>query len=217
MCNAPSYCSKVIISFANHLHPISVDNMLKTTISSEEINLLPHIKFTGKITLITTEEDSLQAIEKLKKERILGFDTESRPAFKKRESYPISLLQLSTDEEAFLFRLNKIPLGQEIISVLENESIIKTGVAIRDDIKGLKSLSHHQGQGFIEIADMARDLGIKKLGLRSLTAILLNKKLSKKNKLTNWEKDKLSADQLNYAATDAWLSLKVYRELKKFT
>jgi ribonuclease D len=191
--------------------------MVKLTISNEEINELPLISFEGKVTLITEESACESAIEVLRKEPILGFDTETRPAFKKGESYPVCLLQLSTNDEAFLFRLNKIPLVKEVRAILEDRQIIKTGVAIHDDIKGLKKLAHYEEGGFVEIADLAKNLGIKKLGLRSLAAILFDRKLSKKNKLTNWENEFLSEQQLNYAATDAWLSREIYLKLKSIS
>ncbi|MBT7609623.1 MAG: 3'-5' exonuclease domain-containing protein 2 [Bacteriovoracaceae bacterium] len=191
--------------------------MVKLTISNEEINDLPLISFQGKVTLITHEDQCAEAIRVLEAEPILGFDTETRPAFKKGESYPVCLLQLSTNTEAFLFRLNKIPLIKEVRALLEDEKIIKTGVAIHDDIKGLKKLAPYEARGFVEIADLAKKLGIKKLGLRSLAAILFDKKLSKKNKLTNWEKESLTEQQLNYAATDAWLSREVYIKLKSIS
>jgi ribonuclease D len=191
--------------------------MVKLTISNEEINDMPLISFTGKVTLITEESQCEAALKILKSEPILGFDTETRPAFKKGESYPVCLLQLSTNDEAFLFRLNKIPLIQEIRNILADANIIKTGVAIHDDIKGLKKLAPYEAGGFVEIADLAKNLGIKKLGLRSLAAILFDKKLSKKNKLTNWEKESLTEQQLNYAATDAWLSREIYLKLKSLS
>ena len=191
--------------------------MKKITITSEEINEMPLISFKGKVSLITKEDQCAEAIAILRKEKVLGFDTETRPAFKKGESYPVCLLQLSTDEQAFLFRLNKIPLTEEIRDLLADETIIKTGVAIRDDIKGLKALAPYEEKGFIEIADLAKDLGIKKLGLRSLTGILLDRRLSKKNKLTNWEKEKLTPDQLNYAATDAWVSREIFLKLRSLS
>ena len=191
--------------------------MVKLTISNEEINDMPLISFSGKVTLVTQEAQCEAALEILRAEPILGFDTETRPAFKKGESYPVCLLQLSTNEEAFLFRLNKIPLLQELRHLLEDENIVKTGVAIHDDIKGLKKLAPYEARGFVEIAEMAKKLGIKKLGLRSLAAILFDKKLSKKNKLTNWEKESLTDQQLNYAATDAWLSREIYLKLKSLS
>ena len=177
--------------------------MFQKTITKEEINLMPQINFTGNIHLITDEDSSEKAITVLGQSKVLGFDTETRPAFNKGESYPICLLQLSTENDAYLFRLNTIPFHKNLRKLLEREDIIKTGVAIHDDIKGLKKLGNYKPGGFIEIADLAKQLGILKLGLQSLTAILLGKKLSKKNKLTNWEKKTLTPDQLKYAATDA--------------
>lgn len=186
---------------------------MKLSISKEEINTLPLISFSGSIKLITSLEDHDCAIKTLQKEKTLGFDTETRPAYKKGERHDISLLQLSTSEQAFLFRLNHIPLTEKLQSLLSNQSIVKAGVAIRDDIKGLRRLNDFQPDGFVELADLAKELKLKNFGLRSLTALLLDKRVSKQNKLTNWEKTVLTPEQQRYAATDAWLSLKLYQRM----
>ncbi len=188
--------------------------MLKKKISKEEINNFPLVSFQGKVNLITNNAQCKTAVSFLKENATLGFDTETKPSFKKGEFHPVCLLQLSTEDEAFLFRFTHLKLNDPIKELLTNPNIVKTGVAIRDDIIGLKRLSHFEAQGFIEISDLAKKVGITQLGLQSLTAILLNRKLSKKNKLTNWEKEILSDDQMNYAATDAWISREIYLKLK---
>lgn len=188
---------------------------MKLTITKEEINDLPLISFPGKIKLITNEEQSLKAIEELSNATVLGFDTECRPSFKKGEYYNVSLLQLSTESTAYLFRLNKITLRDEIRGLLANPSIKKVGVAISNDIKELQVLSHFEPGGFVEIADLAKELKIVKLGLRSLAGILLGKRLSKKAQVSNWAAPRLTDMQIDYAATDAWISLEIYKSLSE--
>lgn len=189
--------------------------MYKKSIEKEEINKLPKAWFEGTTHVIVNEDQYQQAIAKLRGQKLLGFDTETRPAFRKGEVYDISMLQLATENEAFLFRLHMYPLQKEVVDILANETIIKAGVAVRDDIKGLKKLAPHEASGFVELADLAKKLGIKQLGLRSLTAMILDQRLSKKNKLTNWEQKSLNTEQLGYAATDAWLGLRLYQRMRE--
>lgn len=183
---------------------------LKKSITKAEVNELPIMSFEGEIQLIIDLKSCLEAIEELKKETILGFDTECRPSFKKGESYSISLLQLSTMNKAYLFRLNKFSFPSELSDLLADPSIKKAGVAVRDDIIGLQKIRSFKAKGFEEIADQAKALGIKNLGLRSLAAILYDGRISKRAKLTNWENNQLSEAQIKYAATDAWLGVKLY-------
>ncbi len=187
--------------------------MTKKEITKDEINELPIVKFSGNIHLITEQEAYLKAIDKLKNETHLGFDTETRPSFKKGEKNNVCLLQLSTLDDAYLFRLNKYPLGDKLKELLANKNIIKTGVAVRDDIKGLRKINDFEPGSFIELADLAKQLEIKQLGLRSLAAIVLNIRISKQFKLTNWEQPNLNKDQLCYAATDAWIGLKLHTKM----
>ena len=183
-------------------------------ISKEEINQLPLFKYQGEIKLIETIDEALAAAHELNKESLIGFDTETRPAFKKNESYQISLLQLATKNVAYLFRLNKIPLIPEVTEILANEKILKSGVAIRDDIIGLQNIKAFKPKSFIELADLAKEKQLKSFGLRSLTALLLGKRLSKSAKITNWEKEKLTQAQCAYAASDALVGLLLYEKLK---
>lgn len=186
---------------------------MKYTITKEEINALPLISFRGKINLITNREQCRNAIDDLSKAKVLGFDTECRPSFKKGEYYHVSLLQLSTEDTAYLFRLNEVTLLPEIVELLANPSIKKVGVAIGHDIQELQVLSPFEPGGFIELGDLAKKLKIIKLGLRSLTGILLGKRLSKKAQVSNWAAVRLSDVQIEYAATDAWISLGIYKSL----
>lgn len=182
-------------------------------ISKEEINELPLIEFGGQISVIDSKDSYYKAIQKLKGETVLGFDTESRPSFKKGEHHPVSLLQLSTDKNAYLFRLNKYPLQQEIIDILESNNVVKAGVAIHDDLKGLQALKSFEPGGFEEIVDLAKAHNIENFGLRAIAAIVLEGRISKKAQLSNWAKNKLEQYQLTYAATDAWIGYRLYKEL----
>ncbi len=175
---------------------------------------LDMISFPGKIHLIENLEDMTHALSKLRTEKILGFDTESKPSFKKGEKHSIALLQLSGEQEAYLFRLNKTGLTSELAEILSNPEIIKVGLAIRDDLKGLRELLSFEPKSFIEIQDIAKKKGLKSQGLQTITEELFQKRLSKKAKLTNWEISKLTDSQILYAATDAWIGREIYLALE---
>lgn len=185
----------------------------KKTISKEEINSLPLFEFNGKIELITNKEDALLACQELLKEDLLGFDTETRPSFKKGEFHHIALLQLATRHKAYLFRLNMFKIPKELIEILSNPEIKKVGVAISDDIKGLQKLSPFKAQNFQEIAELAKNLSVEHFGLRALVAIFLGKRLSKKAKVSNWERRELDPAQIQYAACDAVSGLLIYEKM----
>jgi len=188
--------------------------MDQKAITKDEINELPIVKFNGEMHIITDQEGCVRALEALAGEKILGFDTETKPAFKKGVSHKVSLLQLSTNENAYIFRLNKCTLTKGLCDLLSNENIVKTGVSIRDDIKGLRKLNDFEPGGFVELGDLAKKLEIKQLGLRSLAGMFLGYRVSKRFQLTNWELPKLTEDQFRYAATDAWVGLCLYNKMK---
>lgn len=187
----------------------------KTIITKDEINQLPIYKFDGKITVITKLDDVLKAIKHLKKESILGFDTETKPSFNKGVQHSVCLLQLSSATETFLFRLNYLGLPEELTKILESPTIIKVGVAIQDDIKALQKLTPFKQDGFCDLANLAKKLKIKNLGLRSLAAILLHTRISKASKLSNWENQKLTDAQITYAAIDSHISRELYIHIEK--
>ena len=179
-------------------------------LAKEHIKTLPVRSFDGKIHLITEINDVRDAIKTLRKYQVLGFDTETRPVFRKGVQHDVSLLQLSTSKEAFLFRLNHLGFPNELVEILEDSAILKVGIAILDDVRGLQKLSNFKPGGFIELADIASDLGIVTCGLRNLAAIFLGVRITKKAQLTNWERPVISSKQSLYAATDAWICLKMY-------
>lgn len=184
---------------------------------AEPIVILPKAQFPGKITTVTSDSEIGPALELLAGLDHVGFDTETKPAFKKGESYTVSLLQLASDEHAILFRLHHLRDFSLIKAYLEDESIKKIGVAIRDDIKSLQKVFSFEPKNFIELADMARAQNLKNFGLKGMTEEVLKHTLSKKAKLSNWEAHYLKPDQLRYAATDAWVGLALYHAIIKFS
>jgi ribonuclease D len=188
-------------------------NTLKKSISNDELAEMPLSSFGGVIHVIENPEQIGSALEYLSGQSILGFDTETRPAFKKGQTYPVSLLQLSTSEQAFLFRINKIGLPIGLIKILASPKILKIGVAIRDDIKILQRIVPFKPSGFIELQDLVKNYGIENFSLKKLTAIVLGFRISKSARLTNWDIHELTEQQLVYGATDAWVSCEIYKQL----
>ena len=186
---------------------------INKSISKEELNDLPVESFNGEIIVIDYACDINKIMPYLKKQKVLGFDTETRPTFKKGEMNEVALLQLSTSKTAFLFRLNKTKLPEELIEILSDPEIIKVGVAIKDDILALKRLSKFSPQGFVEIQDKVKDFEIENFGLKKLSGLLLGFRISKAQQTSNWEADILTEAQIKYAATDAWVSLEIYNRL----
>ena len=182
--------------------------------NKEDIKNYPILSFKGKIHLISDKKDLKEALIILRRESVLGFDTETRPSFKKGENYSVSLLQLSTSEEAFLFRLNYLGLPDELVSLLADQDILKVGVAILDDVRALRKLKEFDAEGFVELANIGSDLGIVTCGLRNMAAIFFGVRISKKAQLTNWERPDFNSGQALYAATDAWICLEMYHFLE---
>jgi len=189
--------------------------MFKKTITNEELELLPLTSFEGKIIVVESLLTFNGAMQMLEQETVLGFDTETKPSFKKGKNNKVALLQLSTEDYAVLFRINKIGFPEPLARLMANPNIIKVGAAIRDDIKGLQGITLFKPQGFVELQDLAKKLEIEQIGLKNLAAIVLNIKISKRQQLSNWENEELGLSQLKYAATDAWVGYKVFMEIRK--
>ena len=188
---------------------------LPATISKAEINEIPLVRFTERVHLVTTSAAVQLAVRKLSQEEVLGFDTESRPAFKKGQSFPVSLLQLAGSEGTYLFQLNRIGSLAPLLPLLENPHVLKAGVALHDDVRRLRELTPFEAGGFVEVSDLTRELGIENTGLRPLAALLLGFRISKNAQLTNWAKSRLNRKQVIYAATDAWVSRELYQAVMK--
>ncbi len=172
------------------------------------------ISFPGKIHLITSDQQLAKVADQLNSAAELGFDTETRPSFRKGEVYKVALLQLATENEAYLIRLHPITKFESLKSLFENPDIVKVGVAIRDDLKLLQKLFKFVPQNFIELQDLAKTKGLQNFGLRGMADEVLGATLTKGPKTTNWEAPHLTERQLMYAATDAWIGLKLFGKLK---
>lgn len=179
-------------------------------ISKAEINELPLIKWEGETKILDTIEAMEAAASELAEESHLGFDTETRPCFKKGEYYPPALIQLATADCVYLFRIGRTNTLAPLRPILESPSIIKTGVAIKDDVKELRAVEEFNPDGFIEIADITTKLGYENRGLRALTGLLMNGRISKAAQVSNWARSELDQKQIRYAATDAWVSRELY-------
>ncbi|MDZ8119959.1 3'-5' exonuclease [Pontiella agarivorans] len=182
----------------------------KKHMTKAAINELPMRSYDGPIHLFNTEAEADEAAGKLLKETLLGFDTETRPAFRKGESYDPSLLQLATGSDVYLFQIQQCGLTPNLIKVLSSPNIVKAGVAIERDVAELQAMEPFPPAGFVELATPAKSAGIKNLGLRGLTAILFSFRISKKEQVSNWARQELTKSQQTYAATDAWLGRKIY-------
>jgi len=184
-------------------------------ISKEEIQYLPLYSYDKEVVVIDSKESYNQIVPELFLDKILGFDTETKPSFKKGVANlkSVALLQLSNASKTFLFRLNKYELQPEVIQLLSNKSFIKVGVSIRDDVKSLRKLQNFEPKGFIELQSIVEAYGIEAFSLRKIAAIVLDIRISKAQQLSNWEADILTEKQIKYAATDSWISRKIYTKL----
>lgn len=191
-------------------HQMTDSSAPTKSISKAEINDLPLISWEGPIKLLETEEEMIEAVEQLKNETHLGFDTETRPTFKKGEYYPPALIQLGTADCVYLFRISKIKTFKPLLPILESPNILKTGVAIKDDVKELRAMEAFEPAGFVEVADLTQKLGYSNKGLRPLAGLLLGGRISKAAQVSNWAKQELDEKQIRYAATDAWISRDIY-------
>jgi len=149
----------------------------------------------------------------LLKEKYLGFDTETKPSFRKGHKNKISLIQFSTSDTAYLFRINKIGFPDELTWILADAGTTKIGVAVRDDIRYLRTLKKFNTNGFVDLQNFVKDFGIESSGLKKLTAIVLGFRISKRQQVTDWEAKELTEAQQIYAATDAWVCREIYMKL----
>jgi ribonuclease D len=185
----------------------------KNTISNEEMLLLPLRAYTGQVVLVQTAEELESAVKALENEGILGFDTETRPSFKRGEFYKVALVQLATADKVYLIQIQKTGLSESFAKVLSNPKVVKAGVAIRDDIKGLQKYRPFKAEGFIDLSLVAREKGIGVESVKKMTALLLGFRISKSAQTSNWEMPTLTEKQIEYAATDAWVCLEIYKKL----
>lgn len=188
----------------------------KVSISHEEINDLPLGAFDGKVVVITQAQKLPKAFDDIATHKVVGFDTETRPSFVRGQQYKVALLQIALPEKVYLIRVQHTGITPEIISFLENDKIRKAGVALRDDIKALQRLKRFKPGGVVELADMAKEAGLQVESVKKLCGLLLGFRISKSAQTSNWEAETLNEKQISYAATDAWVCLKIYERLSHY-
>jgi len=175
----------------------------------------PAISFDGKIFVIDTINAVDAAVAYLSQQSLLGFDTETKPSFNPEDSriHKVALLQLADDKRAYLFRLNKIGFPKQLAALLANKQIMKVGAAIHDDIRLLRKLAYFSPENFLDLQNIIERYGIPHKSLKKMAEAVLHIHISKGQRLTNWEADRLTEPQQRYAATDAWVCREIYLKL----
>jgi len=185
------------------------------TISPEEIEKLKQAEFTGEIYVVDKlDYDFEVAIEYLRNQKVIGFDTETKPVFQanaKRNG--VALLQLSGADKAFIFRLTSIGMPESLCRILATKKIAKVGAAVNEDIRGLLRYTTFTPKGFVDLQNIGVNWGIKEKSVRKMAAIILGMRVSKSQQLSNWEAEELTHGQINYAAIDAWVCQQMYLKL----
>lgn len=186
-------------------------------LTRDEINALPVLRYEGPVFVVKSQRQLGPAFATLEGEKVLGFDIEIRPSFRKGESYPPALLQLAGASSVFIFQLAKIGLPRRVRHLLSDPDIVKTGVALANDVRQLRMIHEFDPAGFVELATLSNLAGIASNGLRGLAATVLGHRISKKVRTSNWAQSVLSESQISYAATDAWAAREIYIHLLPFT
>ncbi len=176
---------------------------------------LPRVLFEGRIVVILTESEAQKAVDYLLSQPILGVDTETRPSFKKGRANKVALLQVASHEVCFLFRLNQLGISPAVKRLLEDKKVPKIGLSWHDDLNMLHKSGDFETGYFIDLQNHVREIGVEDLSLQKLYANLFGQKISKRERLTNWEADILNDKQKQYAATDAWACIMLYEELMR--
>jgi ribonuclease D len=182
---------------------------------SEEINTLPMVRYEGEVRLVRSECELDAALDLLAREDLLGFDTETRPSFRKGRINQPALIQIAASDRILLMQLAFVPFGKGLASLLSNESILKVGVGIWDDMRELGKLFPFEGAGAVDLGDLARSLKLPTQGLRNMAANLLGWRISKGSRCSNWSLPDLSTRQIAYAATDAWIGRELYLKMRE--
>ena len=181
-------------------------------ISKETVAEMPVVEYPGEITLVDTPEMARMALRELTRARVVGFDTETRPSFHRGHMHNVALMQLSTDDRCFLFRLNILGISEPLRRFLEDPEIIKIGLSVHDDFSVMRRLVDDlDPQGFIDLQEYVKFFHINDISLQKIYAIVFKEKISKNQRLTNWEASVLTEQQQRYAAIDAWACLRLYR------
>lgn len=188
-----------------------IDN-ISISISKEQLSKLPTVSFPGHIIVVDTVERAKSAVEYLKTQKIVGFDTETKPSFKRGKTNKVSLMQISTDSQCFLFRLKKIGIDC-LKDLIEDGNIIKIGLSLKDDFSVMHRTSEFTPSGFVDLQTFVKNFKIKDLSLQKIYGIIFNERISKSQRLSNWDAVELTLSQKLYASMDAWACLRIYNHL----
>ena len=188
---------------------------IKEKIDKAEVAEMEVVSFDGRIIVIQTEAEAEKAVNYLLANPMVGLDTETRPSFKRGTMNKVALLQVSTYDTCFLFRLNMIGMCPPIVRLLSHPTLVKVGLSLKDDIRMLHHVGEFAGNNFIDLQDIVGQVGIRDMSLQKIYANLFGQKISKRQRLTNWEADVLNDAQKAYAAIDAWACLKIYDRIEE--
>lgn len=183
------------------------------TITKEQLAELPRETFNGSIIVVDHQEEVATAVTHLSNHKAIGFDTETKPSFKRGQNHKVALMQLATDEVCYLFRLNRIGYPKELVQLMSNPDIKKIGLSLRDDFAAIRQRSVRKPENFIDLQLFVDKFGIDDNSLQKIYALLFGKKISKSQRLSNWEAPQLTPAQQAYAAIDAWACLRIYNHL----
>ncbi len=187
----------------------------KRKISKEDINALPIMRYEGEVRLVRTEEDLYKALADLNQERVLGFDTETKPSFRKGKVNAPALVQLAGSHIVYLVQLTWLPLNDMLADLLSSTQILKVGVSIHDDMRELQKMYPFTAGGVVDLGGVARAHNLETQGLRNLAANFFNCRISKGPQCSNWSLHELSQRQISYAATDAWIGREVFLRMEE--
>ncbi len=187
----------------------------KRKLSKDDINALPIVRYEGNIELITNIDALNKALSILNEERVIGFDTETKPSFRKGKLNDPALVQLASEEIVFLVQLTMVPFSYELASLLSNPNILKVGVSILEDMRELQKIYSFEPQGLVDLGHVARDNQLETQGLRNLAANFFEYRISKGSQCSNWSAQILSKRQIIYAATDAWIGREVFLRMEE--
>ena len=189
--------------------------IFQNEISKEEVAELELIQYEGPIQVIDTEEALDREIDRIARQPVLGFDTETRPSFKKGKTYPTALIQLSTLEKAWILRVNRTGYPEKLLNMLTEETPLKIGLGLQDDLRRLRADFRFEPGGFLDLQNYVQAFKIDEKGLKKISGIVLNRRISKSQQVSNWDAEVLTEAQLRYAATDAWICLMIYNRLRE--
>ena len=198
-------------TFAVNFKRMSDQAPITIAISKEAVAAMPVETFGGAITVVETDADAVAALERLSCADVVGFDTETKPNFRKGQTNRLSLVQISTSDHCYLFRLNKIGFIPQLVDFLESPTPVKVGLSLKDDFHGLQRLAPFTPGGFEDLQEIVKRYGITDASLQKIYAIIFGLRISKGQRLSNWEAPRLTPAQMTYASLDAWACLRIYR------